>query len=174
MGGRLSGVFRCGAYFLYRCVLNADGCEDVCSIEQFERDAPPPRRLPQCSKREAVRLLSHRNVLCLAAWPRRGVLAYERGDGVSAESDFWWRYRGRVRQGASRRLRPLCRARRRHCEVAGGDGLVYAPPVAHIRGVRHLINGVDNASIQKSAVPALAIDRHKCLVIMLTYLFRGL
>lgn len=58
---------------------------------QFERDASP-RRLPQFSKREAVRLLSHRNVLRLAAWPRRGVLAYERGDGVSAESDFWWRY----------------------------------------------------------------------------------
>jgi hypothetical protein len=47
--------------------------------------------------------------------------------------------------------------------------LVYAPPVAHVRGVRHLINGVDNASIQKSAVPASTIDRHKRLVITFTY-----
>ncbi len=74
-----------------------------------------------------------------------------------------------MQQGASRRLQALRRAHRRHCEVAGGDGLVYAPPVAHVRGVRHLINGVDNASIQKSAVPASAIDCHKCLVITFTY-----
>jgi serine/threonine protein kinase len=32
---------------------------------------------------EAVRLLSHRNVLRLAAWPEYGVLAYEWGDGGS-------------------------------------------------------------------------------------------
>ncbi len=42
-------------------------------------------------------------------------------------------------------LQTLRRARRRHCEVAGGGGSVYAQPVAHVRGVRHLINGVDNA-----------------------------
>ncbi len=54
---------------------------ETSSIGQFKRDASP-RRLPQFSKREVVRLLSHRNVFRLAAaWPRRGVLAYERGGG---------------------------------------------------------------------------------------------
>jgi hypothetical protein len=50
---------------------------EMSSIGQFERGAPPPKRLPQCSKREDVRSLSH-NVLRLAAvWPRHGGLAYE-------------------------------------------------------------------------------------------------
>jgi len=84
VGGRPGGVFRRGAYFLYRYVLNAGGCEDV-YIGQFERDASP-RRLPQCSKREAVRSLS-RSVLSLAAWPRHGVWRMSGATGVSAESE---------------------------------------------------------------------------------------
>ncbi len=87
MGSRLSGVFRCGAYFLCRYVLNeAQVVVKMSSIGQFERDASP-RRLPQSSKREAVRSLSHNVLRLAAAWPRHGVLAYERGDGVSAESE---------------------------------------------------------------------------------------
>ncbi len=61
-----------GCRWLWRCLCRTD----------FEKGASP-RRLPQCSKREAVRSLSHRNVLRLAAWPGYGVLAYERGDGGS-------------------------------------------------------------------------------------------
>ncbi len=82
MGGCLSGVFRCGVYFcIYRRVLNGvQVAVEMSNRTDFERGAPP---LPQCSKREVVRLLSH-NVFRLAAvWPRCGVLAYERGDGGS-------------------------------------------------------------------------------------------
>ncbi len=168
MGGRPSGVFRCGAYFLYRCVLNAGGCEDVC-VGQFERDASP-RRLPQCSKREAVRSLSHNVLRLAAARPRHGVLAYERGDGGSL----------RDKRLSGGDIEVVCG--REHL-----DGFArfaeFADAIARwleetgwcMRRLRRtseecgISSTVDNASIQKSAVPASAIDRHKRLVITFTY-----
>ena len=71
MGGRPSGVFRCGTYFcIYRCVLNgAQVAVKMSSIGRISREAP---RLTQASpavlkELETVRSLSHRNVLRLAA-----------------------------------------------------------------------------------------------------------
>ena len=60
------------------------GCEDVC-VGQISREAPRLTQAPPAvlKELEAVRSLSHRNVLRLAAWPRHGVLAYERDDGGS-------------------------------------------------------------------------------------------
>ena len=86
MGGRPSGVFRCGAC-IYRCVLNgAQVAVKMSSIGQISRGAPRLTQAPPAvlKKLEAVRSLSHRNVFRLAAArPRHGVLAYEWSYGGS-------------------------------------------------------------------------------------------
>jgi hypothetical protein len=80
VGSRPSGVFRRGAYFLYRCVLN----EAQVAVKMSNRTVRK-RRLTQALPavlKKGGRQVVDRNVFCLAAaWPRRGVLAYERGDG---------------------------------------------------------------------------------------------
>ncbi len=42
MGSRLSGVFRCGAYFLYRCVLNGAQVAVEMSVQGSSREAHHP------------------------------------------------------------------------------------------------------------------------------------